>query len=693
MSELNWIEKDLGPIDAYAYAVENGYFSGTREQWYAMISSSTEHASDAEAYAKGTRAGEAVSSDDPAYHNNASYWNSQAEAQAGSAEDSAEDAEAYAKGTRGGEAVASDDPAYHNSAKYWEEQAEIQKTAAQTAASTASAAYNVNLLAPNYSSESTYNVGDHVIYSGGYYECISAITTAEAWTSAHWKQLTVGGEAGDLKSACVKGSGKYFNIDNPASAPYDDMGTIPMHEIISYSDACFPDGTPDEITSGVITVISFSRSDDGEYKPLTVQLIAHRTSDSRVSAELYSRMSWGTSNPTWTPWEKIARSSVIEPWLNSLQAKVDELSNKNQFEIKTSNSIAMREATTTSNTDGTFKINGAVTSSKLNRSYTIYDNIGDSSSAKDIQLKAGVKYIFGYQYISGTLNREDVLLMEVRNSPSLDTVLASVNVCEADARCEFSVNNDTTVRIRVFVEKNTTYTNYTVKPFLIRDDVSNIVITPSMFSKIAVIGDSFASGISGEEGTAYEYSWLQMMAREYGCTGENFSSGGLTTRTWLTNSNGLAKLQNSDPCNLYFIALGINDSNPDSRNVPVGVITDMDEETPPDTFYGNNKKIRNAILAKNEHAVICYITPMRVGARYIPYQDAVVAMANKYGCLLIDWRDVAYNNGTWWNENLVNSHPRVAMYNAMMHSISELLNKSIQENMTYMRPYPNIENT
>lgn len=40
-----------------------------------------------------------------------------------------------------------------------------------------------------YSSSSTYAVGDRVRYSNYIYECITAITTAEDWTSGHWKQV------------------------------------------------------------------------------------------------------------------------------------------------------------------------------------------------------------------------------------------------------------------------------------------------------------------------------------------------------------------------------------------------------------------------------------------------------------------------------------------------------------------------
>lgn len=42
---------------------------------------------------------------------------------------------------------------------------------------------------PVYSTSSTYAVGDRVRYSYHTYECITAITKAEAWTAAHWKVL------------------------------------------------------------------------------------------------------------------------------------------------------------------------------------------------------------------------------------------------------------------------------------------------------------------------------------------------------------------------------------------------------------------------------------------------------------------------------------------------------------------------
>lgn len=49
-------------------------------------------------------------------------------------------------------------------------------------------------IAAEYSASSTYAVGDIVLKDGQLYECNTAISTAEAWTAAHWTAVTVGGE-------------------------------------------------------------------------------------------------------------------------------------------------------------------------------------------------------------------------------------------------------------------------------------------------------------------------------------------------------------------------------------------------------------------------------------------------------------------------------------------------------------------
>lgn len=56
--------------------------------------------------------------------------------------------------------------------------------------------------AEDYSSEKTYPViGTYVWHSGALYKNIVSITTAEAWTAAHWTAVALGNDVSDLKSA------------------------------------------------------------------------------------------------------------------------------------------------------------------------------------------------------------------------------------------------------------------------------------------------------------------------------------------------------------------------------------------------------------------------------------------------------------------------------------------------------------
>ena len=55
-----------------------------------------------------------------------------------------------------------------------------------------------------YSATNTYAVGDRVRYNYGVYECIVAITTAEAWTAAHWQLLDSLQEQVDGKQPVVQ---------------------------------------------------------------------------------------------------------------------------------------------------------------------------------------------------------------------------------------------------------------------------------------------------------------------------------------------------------------------------------------------------------------------------------------------------------------------------------------------------------
>lgn len=90
----------------------------------------TEQMENAEAWAKGTKNGAAVSSSEEQYHNNAKYWNEQTQA-------IANESEAWATGKRNGINVDSSDPAYRNNSKYYSEQSASNANAASGSAEAA----------------------------------------------------------------------------------------------------------------------------------------------------------------------------------------------------------------------------------------------------------------------------------------------------------------------------------------------------------------------------------------------------------------------------------------------------------------------------------------------------------------------------------------------------------------------------
>lgn len=85
-----------------------------------LITKEQEKSLDSEAWAVGTRDGEAVTEDDPCYHNNAKYYSENAETLVMT---EVQKAESWATGTKGGVPVTSGDETYQNNSKYYAENA------------------------------------------------------------------------------------------------------------------------------------------------------------------------------------------------------------------------------------------------------------------------------------------------------------------------------------------------------------------------------------------------------------------------------------------------------------------------------------------------------------------------------------------------------------------------------------------
>lgn len=153
-----------------------------------------------------------------------------------------------------------------------------------------------------------------------------------------------------------------------------------------------------------------------------------------------------------------------------------------------------------------------------------------------------------------------------------------------------------------------------------------------IFRTIGCIGDSLASGehesmINGTKKyhDCYEYSWGQFIARATGSTVYNFSSGGLSTETFLENKERLGFTDPDKKCQAYIIALGVNDA---IANMPTGSADDVHPENPEmnsATYAGFYGKIISEIKKIQPKARIFMLTSPRMGSpdwdRQIKYNE------------------------------------------------------------------------
>lgn len=90
-----------------------------------------------------------------------------------------------------------------------------------------------NYNTPDFSTSSTYQVGDYVMYQGKLYKCTTAITTSGAWDSTKWSLAILSDDVADLKSALESGqyglgeSAKQALLQIARKVAYiDDQGQI-----------------------------------------------------------------------------------------------------------------------------------------------------------------------------------------------------------------------------------------------------------------------------------------------------------------------------------------------------------------------------------------------------------------------------------------------------------------------------------
>lgn len=409
-------------------------------------------------------------------------------------------------------------------------------------------------------------------------------------------------------------------------APYDDLNTLPANTVVTYAYYTGVSNTPTGMAAGGYTVMTVSYAANAY--PGTFQLLVHPES------ETYIRIKWG-NEATWKPWEKI----VTEESITTIPAVNKSV--KGLKKISTSAGIVAPYDDL-----NTLPVNTIVL-------YTYFDGVSNAP--------AGVKWgatVVTYNHASGT----DISgAVQILTAPNGD--IYTRNFWGLPGTDEW-------------------------KPWKRMATEHDFNPSLALFEKIGVIGDSYASGEIYPEGIPddkYSISWGQILARKNGVSCTNFSAGGLTTRHWLLNKNGLTKLNATEPQNLYYISLGINDKN----NLGIDYIgTEADMDSGADTYYGNYAKIINAIKAKAPHAKIILIDSAWSTGKTDPYYIATKNIATKFGLPLIKHSDDPYLASQQFKKDLMShGHPVAISYAAMASAFERLTMQAIRDNIAYFKDY------
>jgi hypothetical protein len=220
--------------------------------------------------------------------------------------------------------------------------------------------------------------------------------------------------------------------------------------------------------------------------------------------------------------------------------------------------------------------------------------------------------------------------------------------------------------------------------------------TFSMFEKFGVIGDSWSSGVIFRQNSGGDYentfrnlSCGKILARNTGTNCALYSTGGATTRSWLSNSQyGLQQLLADEAKQLYISMLGINDSNTLGADY-LGDITDItsdDYATYPDTFYGNYGKIIGNIKTHAPNAKIVLITAPNKDEVRASYNSAIEAIANRFGIVCIKMHEDEYFNSDYFTQ-YVNGHPVAVTYSGMAKRFEKLIVDTFDTQFAYWKDY------
>lgn len=229
----------------------------------------------------------------------------------------------------------------------------------------------------------------------------------------------------------------------------------------------------------------------------------------------------------------------------------------------------------------------------------------------------------------------------------------------------------------------------------------------SMFERIGVIGDSFASGtiytgVETEDTNNFPLSWPQNLARQCGITAVNYSRGGETTQSFLTS--GVRRMQallddisGGNGCGLYILCLGINDSNVNKTGglAYLGTSADInlsDYTQNADSFWGNYGRIIQQIVEASPNSKIVMTTYCRqpteaTEAAYDAFNEAIQEIAAFFEIPCLVLTDDEFFNSRYYMNNMVSHHPTAPVYSGYAKAINRLFANAAEANLDYFKTY------
>ena len=216
--------------------------------------------------------------------------------------------------------------------------------------------------------------------------------------------------------------------------------------------------------------------------------------------------------------------------------------------------------------------------------------------------------------------------------------------------------------------------------------------TVSSFLRISVIGDSYASGLiypnypSSTAGVeAWSISWIQQLARINGVTGINYSKSGVTCKSWWNSPICRAKLEADEPCDLYYLVLGLNDAAEDRDGQTLGEPEDMDYvgENPPNTFYYNYAQIVKCVQTKAPKAKLIFVEMASNSGRRAVYNTAIRTIAEHFSIpCMAEYNDPFFKT-SYYTSHMISGHPTTQIYGGMAKAIERMTQKCMYDNADY----------